>query len=65
MRPVLRVSQRFLDRATKTPDRVGVMLPTGAVAVRDDLTGELLRDTIRHEYCHLLMREQTSSPEWH
>ena len=41
------------------------MLPTDAVAVRSDLTGDLLADTLRHEYCHLIMRDLTGSPEWH
>ena len=63
--PVIRVGQAFLDRATGVPGRVGVMLPTGAVAVRDDLTGGLLLDTVRHEKCHLLMRALTGSPDWH
>lgn len=63
--PVIRVSQSFLDKATGTPDRVGVMLPTGAIAIRDDLTGALLADTLRHEYCHLLMRQMTGDPSWH
>lgn len=56
---VVRVSQGFLDKATKTKARVGVYMPTGAVAIRSDLTGALLADTIRHEKCHKVMGE------WH
>lgn len=47
------------------PQRVGVMLPTGAIAVRSDLSGVLLADPLRHERCHILMKELTGSPEWH
>lgn len=63
--PVLRVSQAFLDKATGAENRYGVFLPTGAMAVRDDLSGELLQGVIDHEACHWLMREATGSPDWH
>jgi transcriptional regulator with XRE-family HTH domain len=63
--PVLRVSQSFLDKATGAENRYGVFLPTGAMAVRADLRGELLQGVIDHEACHWLMREATGSPDWH
>jgi transcriptional regulator with XRE-family HTH domain len=63
--PVIRVSQAFLDKATRAENRYGVFLPTGAMAVRDDLEGELLQGVIDHEACHWLIREATGSPDWH
>lgn len=56
---VVRVSQSFLDKATKASDRTGVYMPSGAAAVRSDLSGYMLAETIRHEKCHAIMGE------WH
>lgn len=50
--PEVRVTQSFLDKATRVPDSVGVFMPTGVMAIRADLDGDLLEDTRRHEKCH-------------
>lgn len=63
--PIVRVTQEFLDKATKARNRVGVYLPTGAMAIRKDITGPLLQGIIDHEACHYLMKKLTGSPEWH
>lgn len=63
--PVVRVDQSFLDKATKSENRYGVFLPTGAMAVLDSLKGDMLQGVIDHEACHWLMRELTGKPEWH
>jgi len=63
--PIVRVSQSFLDKATKSKNRYGVYLPTGAMAVRNDLTGAMLQGVIDHEACHYIMKQLTGSPEWH
>lgn len=63
--PIVRVPQSFLDKATKSENRYGVFLPTGAMAVLDSLEGDMLQGVIDHEACHWLMRELTGKPEWH
>lgn len=57
--PEVRVTQHFLDKATGVRNRVGVMMPTGVMAIRLDLSGGLLYDTRRHEWCHLV------AGKWH
>lgn len=53
---IVPVPQSFLNKAV--PDVRGaraVTMPSGALAVLNTLKGDLLRDTIRHEKCHLLL----------
>jgi hypothetical protein len=51
---VIRVTQAFLDKATNAKNRTGTVMPSGAIAIRDDLTGARQEDTLRHEICHLI-----------
>ena len=61
---VVRVSQAFLDKATKASHRTGTVMPTGAIAIRDDLSGAAYRDTLRHEICHLIAGDFHSAHPW-
>lgn len=57
--PIILKDQATIDRACHAKGRFGCMTKTGYALIRDDLTGDLLAETIRHEKCHLV------AGEWH